>query len=317
MEHALVFAAIILGLASATQIFANTFGYQEVLGASFHHLYAPWKILQWAWLYQSDYPLAIRKAASVGLVIASSLMLAALLRRIVTANSSIAHEFIHGSARWAGKSDMVAAALLGNEGAYVGAWRDKNHVHYLRHNGPEHILCYAPTRSGKGVGLVIPTLLSWKHSAVILDLKGELWELTAGWRKEHASNKVLRFDPANATSCVGFNPLEEIRLGTGHEVGDVQNLATLLVDPDGKGLIDHWQKTAQSLLVGTMLHLLYKSHHEGKIATLPALDAMLSNPERPIEELWKEMTSYKHRGDAPQPCIAHVSGSAAATPYRR
>ena len=202
---------------------------------------------------------------------------------------------------------MVAAALLGNEGVYVGAWRDTgNHVHYLRHNGPEHILCYAPTRSGKGVGLVIPTLLSWKHSAVILDLKGELWELTAGWRKEHAHNKVLRFDPANATSCVGFNPLEEIRMGTGYEVGDVQNLATLLVDPDGKGLTDHWQKTAQSLLVGTILHLLYKSAHEGKIATLPALDAMLSDPSRPIKELWKEMIRYKLDGHAPHPAVAAV-----------
>jgi len=305
MECALVLAAIILGLSSATQLFANAFAYQEVLGSSFHHLYAPWKILQWAWLYDHDYPLAIRKAASVGIVISASLMLTALLRRIVTANSSKPHAFIHGSARWAGKNDMIAAALLGNEGVYVGAWRDHgNHVHYLRHNGPEHILCYAPTRSGKGVGLVIPTLLSWKHSAVILDLKGELWELTAGWRKEHAANKVLRFDPANATACVGFNPLEEIRLGTGHEVGDVQNLATLLVDPDGKGLIDHWQKTAQSLLVGTMLHLLYKSHQEGTIATLPALDAMLSNPGRPIEELWKEMTVYKHRANAPHPAVA-------------
>ena len=305
MECALVFASVIFGLASATQFFAHAFAYQEVLGSSFHHLYAPWQILQWTLLYHSDYPLAVRKAASVGIVVSALMMMLAFVRRVVTANSSIAHEFIHGSARWAGKSDMKAAALLGSEGVYVGAWRDKgNHVHYLRHNGPEHILCYAPTRSGKGVGLVIPTLLSWKHSAVILDLKGELWELTAGWRKEHAHNKVLRFDPANETACVGFNPLEEIRLGTQHEVGDVQNLATLLVDPDGKGLIDHWQKTAQSLLVGTILHLLYKSRKEGTIATLPALDAMLSNPGRAIEELWKEMTSYQHDNNAPHPAVA-------------
>ncbi len=122
------------------------------------------------------------QAASVGLVVSAALMLVAFFRHVVTANSSVAHEFIHGSARWAGKSDITAAALLGHEGVYIGAWRDKdNRIHYLRHNGPEHILCYAPTRSGKGVGLVIPTLLSWKHSAVILDLKGELWEMTAGW----------------------------------------------------------------------------------------------------------------------------------------
>jgi type IV secretion system protein VirD4 len=300
----LAIAAFVMGLASATQIFAHVFVYQAVLGNSFHHLYAPWKILEWAWLYCNDYPVAIKKAASVGIVVSSALMIAAFFLRIVSSNSSKAYEFIHGSARWANKSDIKAASLLGNSGVYIGAWIDKDHHHhYLRHNGPEHILCFAPTRSGKGVGLVIPTLLSWKHSAVILDLKGELWEMTAGWRKS-AGHKVLRFDPASPTACIGFNPLEEIRLGTEHEVGDVQNLATLLVDPDGKGLVDHWQKTAQSLIVGTILHLLYKSHHEGRIANFAALDAMLSNPEKPVYELWKEMVEYKHRNGTTHPAVA-------------
>ncbi|TND15366.1 type IV secretory system conjugative DNA transfer family protein, partial [Neisseria gonorrhoeae] len=70
-------------------------------------------------------------------------------------------------------------------------------LHYLRHSGPEHVLTYAPTRSGKGLGLVLPTLLSWPHSTFITDLKGELWALTAGWRKKYAHNKVIRFEPAS------------------------------------------------------------------------------------------------------------------------
>jgi len=107
-----------------------------------------------------------------------------------------------------------------NSGVYVGAWLDKHgKQHYLRHNGPEHILCYAPTRSGKGVGLVVPTLLSWPHSSVITDLKGELWALTAGWRQQHGKNKVLRFEPAALTGCVCWNPLDEIRIRTEYEVG--------------------------------------------------------------------------------------------------
>jgi type IV secretion system protein VirD4 len=80
----------------------------------------------------------------------------------------------------------------------------------------------------------------------------------AGWRQKHAKNKVLRFEPADPNCDCWFNPLDEIRLGTGNEVGDVQNLATLLVDPDGKGLETHWQKTSQALLVGVILHALYK-----------------------------------------------------------
>jgi type IV secretion system protein VirD4 len=69
-------------------------------------------------------------------------------------------------------------------------------IHYLRHAGPERVLCYAPTRSGKGVGLIVPTLLSWKQSVFVTDLKGELYELTAGWRHEYGHNKILRFEPA-------------------------------------------------------------------------------------------------------------------------
>ena len=61
-------------------------------------------------------------------------------------------------------------------------------LNYLRHNGPEHILAFAPTRSGKGVGLVIPSLLAWEESAVIYDIKGENWAKTAGFRSHGASS---------------------------------------------------------------------------------------------------------------------------------
>ena len=186
-----------------------------------------------------------------------------------------------------------------SDAVYVGAWQDTSgKTHYLKHSGPEHVLCYAPTRSGKGVSLVIPTLLSWTQSAVITDLKGELWALTSGWRKFHAKNKVLRFDPASSTNSARWNPLDEIVIGsgTGTEVADVQNLTTLIVDPDGKGLQTHWQKTAQALLVGVILHVLYKSQQEGMPATLPTVDAMLSDPDRDIRELWMEMIMQDHLG---------------------
>ncbi len=304
VQRVIVIASYVVGLASATQMFAHDFAYQDILGGSLYHLYAPWKIVEWSFQYYDDYPLQLKRAASVGIVFSAGLMMLTFLRSIVSSNSSKAHEFMHGSARWAGRSDIKAASLLNKKGVYIGAWVDKDHHHhYLQHNGPEHILCFAPTRSGKGVGLVIPTLLDWRESAVILDLKGELWEMSAGWRKS-AGHKVLRFDPASPAGCIGFNPLEEIRLGTEYEVGDVQNLATLLVDPDGKGLVDHWQKTSQSLIVGAILHLLYKSHQEGRVANLSALDAMFSTPERPVQDLWEEMTTYPHKNDKPHPVIA-------------
>lgn len=89
---------------------------------------------------------------------------------------------------------------------------------YLRHDGPEHVLCFAPTRSGKGVGLVVPTLLTWGGSALVHDIKGENWSLTAGWRARFGP--VLMFDPTDAQSAA-YNPLMEVRPGP-LEVRDVQ-----------------------------------------------------------------------------------------------
>ncbi len=105
----------------------------------------------------------------------------------------------YGSARWAGKKEIEEAGRLGPDGVVLGRYeRD-----YLRHDGPEHILCFAPTRSGKGVGLVVPTLLTWPGSAIVHDIKGENWNLTSGFRGKHG--RVLLFDPTNAASAA-YNP---------------------------------------------------------------------------------------------------------------
>ena len=302
---------MLAGLQSATQFFAHEFGYPSQLGPHYQHLYAPWSILLWAYQWWGLFQLSLMRAAAVGMTVTSIGLLGLMVAKVVAANSAKTNPYLHGSARWANQQDIEKAGLLPrpitfwqqltgqqkptSEGVYVGAWLDKKGVtRYLRHNGAEHVLCYAPTRSGKGVGLVIPTLLSWEHSAVITDLKGELWALTSGWRQKYARNKVLRFEPAALSGGVYWNALDEIRLATEYEVGDVQNLATLLVDPDGKGLATHWQKTAQALLVGVILHVLYKAQQEGTDATLPAVDDMLSNPDRESAELWMEMATYTH-----------------------
>jgi type IV secretion system protein VirD4 len=70
---------------------------------------------------------------------------------------------------------------------------------------------------------------------------------------------------------VHFNPLDEIRIGTEHETGDIQNLANLIVDPDGRGLQTRWQKTGCALLTGCIAQVLYRQKKEKVLATLPAL----------------------------------------------
>ena len=305
-------ASIVGGLQVATQYFAHTFNYQQALGSNFNSIYAPWSIIGWATKWHTQFPEQIQNAVTFGFTTAGVGLLITSISAVVAGNTAKANNYLHGSARWADKKDIEAAGLLPrtptilervtgkavatqNDGVYVGGWEDeKGEFHYLRHSGPEHVLTYAPTRSGKGVGLVIPTLLSWPKSAVVTDLKGELWALTAGWRKKHANNKVLRFEPASSGGGVAWNPLDEIRIDTSAEVGDVQNLANLIVDPDGKGLESHWQKTSFALLTGVILHALYKARNEHTTATLPLVDQMLSDPNKNISELWEEMKTYKH-----------------------
>lgn len=198
----------------------------------------------------------------------------------------------HGTARWADEKEIKKSGLLQGKGVVFGLTQDGR---YLRHDGAEHILCMAPTRSGKGVGIIIPTLLVWRHSVLVTDIKGENWGLTAGFRQKHLGNRVLKFDPTDDSGTAAkFNPLSEIRIRTRSEVRDTQNLADILVDPQGTGQLDHWAKTGHALLVGVALHLLY-INESTKLADLASF---LSNPEMEFEETLEVMKNYEHVSNA-------------------
>jgi len=206
------------------------------------------------------------------------------------------HVTTYGSARWADTREVRRAGLLAADGVVLG------HLggHYLRHDGPEHVLCFAPTRSGKGVGLVIPTLLTWPYSTIVNDIKGENFQLTSGWRARFGS--VLLFDPTNPASAA-YNPLLEIRKGDS-EVRDAQNIADILVDPEGAlERRNHWEKTSHSLLVGAILHLLYAEADK----TLAGVANFLSDPSRPIEATLNAMLATPHLGDRPHPVVASAA----------
>ncbi len=191
----------------------------------------------------------------------------------------------YGSARWATERELRDAGLLQPAGVHLG----RLGRHPIRHAGPEHVLCFAPTRSGKGVGLVVPTLLSWGSSVVVHDIKGENWQLTAGWRSRFSHS--LLFDPTNPASAA-YNPLLEVRRGP-QEVRDVQNIADVLVDPEGSiERRNHWEKTSHSLLVGAILHVLYAEPDK----TLAGVAMFLSDPARPIERTLRLMLTTPHLG---------------------
>jgi len=117
------------------------------------------------------------------------------------------------------------------------------------------------TRSGKGRGHVIPTLLSWPESVLVHDPKGELWVQTAGWRA--GFSHVMRFAPRDPRSA-RFNPLAEIRPGAG-EVAAVQRLVAILSDPGGTRDDEAiWDKAASEILEAVILHVLYTAPDEKK-----------------------------------------------------
>ncbi len=129
---------------------------------------------------------------------------------------------------------------------------------FLRDNSNKHLAVIAPTRSGKGVGLIIPTLLgSWDESVIVNDIKSENWGITAGYRKR-MGQVAIKFEPtASDGSTARWNPLDEIRIGTPEEISMAQNIAAVIADYEGKGKPDHWTANAADVITACILHLKY------------------------------------------------------------
>ncbi|TDW58875.1 type IV secretion system protein VirD4 [Novosphingobium sp. PhB55] len=299
-----VFAIMFAGLWVSTQWAAAMLAYQPELGEASFRLfgvpfYEPWALFGWWYHFDAYAPEVFDKAGLLagasgflgcGSAVAGSLWRARQKGRVTT----------YGSARWAGHREIVRAGLLGNAGLMLG----KLGSQYVRHDGPEHVLAFAPTRSGKGVGLVVPTLLTWTGSAVIHDIKGENWTLTAGWRARFSHS--LLFNPTDAASA-HYNPLLEVRRGA-NEVRDVQNIADILVDPEGAlERRNHWEKTSHSLLVGAILHILYAEEEK----TLARVATFLSDPQRSFAATLRAMLTTNHLGDDKAPRVHPVVASAA------
>nr|EKU6313163.1 conjugal transfer protein TraG [Pseudomonas aeruginosa]EKX2974611.1 conjugal transfer protein TraG [Pseudomonas aeruginosa] len=290
-QIAVVFTIVLVMTWAATQWIAFRLGFQPQLGNPWFELvglpvYYPPAFFWW-WFSFDAYAPAIFVEGGIIAVSGGFLAIAAAIFMSIIRAREARNVATYGSARWAEDREIRAAGLLGPDGVLLGRY-DRD---YLRHDGPEHVLCFAPTRSGKGVGLVVPTLLTWPASAIVHDIKGENWTLTAGFRAKHG--RVLLFDPTNARSSA-YNPLLEVRQGE-WEVRDVQNIADILVDPEGSlDKRNHWEKTSHSLLVGAILHVLYAE----KDKTLAGVANFLSDPRRPVEATLRAMMDTPHLGEA-------------------
>lgn len=153
---------------------------------------------------------------------------------------------LHGAARWASEPEIRRAGFRSPGGLLLGRHAGR----FLEFGGPEHVLLYAPTRTGKGVGVVIPNLLSWPDSVVVLDVKRENWEATAGFRAAHGQ-QVFLFDPLDAEGRTArFNPLGHIRRDDAVEVLDeLQKLAVMLF-PAPHNADPFWAEAARTGFIG-------------------------------------------------------------------
>ena len=302
-QIAVVFAVAVGGMWIATQWAAWKLGYQDQLGPAwfdFLHfpIYRPWNLFAWWYAYDAYAPSIFNEAGSIAALSGFAGCAVAIIGSLWRARQN-RNVTTYGSSRWATTREIHKANLFRPSGVFLGQLSER----YLRHDGPEHVMAFAPTRSGKGVGLVVPTLLSWTQSVVIHDIKGENWQLTAGWRSRFSH--CLLFNPTDPKSA-RYNPLLEVRKGL-DEVRDVQNIADILVDPEGAlERRNHWEKTSHSLLVGVILHVLYAEEEK----TLARVASFLSDPRRSFEHTLRAMMATNHLGTPKAPVVHPVVASA-------
>ena len=299
-----------LGAILGANAVASRFGYHEVLGGALLELggfkvYPPLRLFTWgssSVLPQSSLKIG-QIYAAIGLILAFASAFS--IRLFGDKIGSRLTLNVFGDAAFAKLKDIREMGLIGkSRGIFLGKLKDGQ---YIRHDGPEHYAVIAPTRSGKGTGIVIPTLLTWRESCIVYDLKEENFQRTAGKRSEFSD--VIYFNP-NTLDTHRFNPLLEIRHGI-LEVRDAQNLANLIIEPDKPGVQDHWVRTGNSLLTAAILHVMYAGAPGEK--NLAGVAGLLSRPDKSLTDTLLEMLETKHiRDESGKPLRPHPGVVAAA-----
>ena len=295
----------------ATQGVAEECGYSKLLGACLSigdsvHIYPPYKFYVWQQneVLRKAIPEIIGSYAAypyLGFVIGAGFTYACAKNMKV--------ETSHGSAAFATAKEIDDAGLgmyedkksrkIKTSGVVVGV--NPYNKHLMLHDGVEHILLVAPTRSGKGINTIIPTGLVWRHSIFFFDVKEELWQATAGYRQKVLGQKVMKFAPlVGDGSSARWNPLAEINFRTAEEISDVAMIVGIMVKPDGEksggsGDSAFWDNSAAALITGVIMHLMYKHYRENLRLPCPTdIMSFLSSPEMNLTELFTYMKNYPH-----------------------
>ena len=226
-----------------------------------------------------------------------------------------------GTARWGKFADLQESGLLATDGVIFGQTNDAvvdtkttpKGIEYkmkrlgtlIGHNSLAHSIIIAPTRSGKGISCVTPTALTFKGSMVVFDPKGELWNLTAGYRKSFSD--VFRFAPLSDNS-IRMNYLDSIRSDYRYAFRDASLIADILLAPaeneSVSGNEKHFTDTAKDLLTTAILHVkfskTYKQKHMAGVLNFLSGSMNISNRDSEIDystDLLESMKSDDHGDD--------------------
>lgn len=293
----IVMSPLFIGVWCATQLFASYCQYDKMLGEPLAFgIYSPWKWFEWYGVFYEYVPMLFRSSLLPifgGLVLSILLMFLLKKPEVLDSHGSARWAEYRDLKKMELFSKNGVVVGLYDERVFgyciikkltdILRWLEQkskeddnstidykylykkflNHYasirhFYLRDNSNKHLAVVAPTRSGKGVGLIVPTLLgSWTESCIINDIKSENWGITAGYRKKMGQT-VIKFEPtATDGSTARWNPLNEISIGTEEEVSASQNLAYTIVDYEGKGKLDFWGASAAVVIQAVILHLKY------------------------------------------------------------
>lgn len=169
---------------------------------------------------------------------------------------------LHGDARFATAADLSRHGLFkdSGNGIVVGKFNGR----LVRLSGQQFVILAAPTRSGKGVGIVIPNLLEYQDSVVVLDIKQENFDLTSGWRASQG-HEVYLFNPfAEDRRTHRWNPLSYVSADPNFRVSDLMSIAAMLY-PDGVDEQKFWVSQARNAFMAFSLYLFENWDDEKRV----------------------------------------------------
>ncbi|PZU06515.1 type IV secretory system conjugative DNA transfer family protein [Sphingomonas sp.] len=237
---AIVFLALIGLVASAAVGALAVLWRAHLLSAG-----TPWRKVPAALWALKSYPIVYRPfliGFAIGLVLTIAIIVATLFTR----------QKLHGEARWARLGEVRRGKLLGRTGIVLGKFGGK----VMRFDGPEHVMLEAPTRAGKGVGVIIPNLLDWPDSLVVLDIKQENYDNTAGYRLSVLGQRVVLFNPLDPKgNTARYNPLSYIdRRDPVAVINELQKIGMMLF-PDPVSGDNFWAESARTAFLGVAAYV--------------------------------------------------------------